>query len=137
MAGEFLACDWGTTQVRAWVLDDAGKVARRRQFPFGVSRLEKGEAAKTFKSKIRPAMAAEGLPAILCGMIGSTLGWTVVPYRDCPADLRSIAAGSVRVEESPATWIAPGLRGPGIGSAPDVMRGEETQILGWIALDPD
>jgi len=134
--GELLACDWGTTHVRAWVLDHAGKAITRKQFPLGVSRLAKGEAAIKFRSEIRNAMGADRLPAILCGMIGSTLGWTVVPYRDCPADLGSIAQGVVQVEQHPPAWIVPGLKGTGIGSAPDVMRGEETQILGWLASDP-
>jgi 2-keto-3-deoxy-galactonokinase len=37
-----------------------------------------------FREEIRPALGAEALPALLCGMIGSTLGWAVVPYRDLP-----------------------------------------------------
>ena len=31
----YLACDWGTTSLRAWVLDKAGAVVRSRDFPLG------------------------------------------------------------------------------------------------------
>jgi 2-dehydro-3-deoxygalactonokinase len=78
-------------------------------------------------------MQADALPSLLCGMIGSDIGWTSAPYQPCPAELRSLAAGLVKVEESPGVWIVPGLRGLGLSGTFDVMRGEETQILGWIA----
>jgi 2-dehydro-3-deoxygalactonokinase len=81
---------------------------------------------------------AVGLPAILCGMIGSNLGWTVAPYVDCPAGLPDLAAGLAAVEAH-AAWvrIVPGLRCQGLAGAPDVMRGEETQLLGWAAQHPE
>jgi 2-dehydro-3-deoxygalactonokinase len=129
-ASRLLACDWGTTHLRAWVLEE-GHVTRRRKFPFGVSRIGPGEAERTFRLQVRPAMDAEHLPALLCGMIGSTLGWTAVPYLSCPANLADVAAGMTQVEQDPPAWIVPGLLAQGIDKAPDVMRGEETQILGW------
>ena len=134
----FLALDWGTTNLRAWVVTDAGSVAAKREFALGVSRLGPGEAAKRFAEEVRPALNAETLPAILCGMIGSNLGWIEVPYLDCPAGLDDLAAHLAPVPgASPPATIVPGLRGqrPG-GGGPDVMRGEETQVLGWVAADP-
>ena len=133
---EFLACDWGTTNLRAWVLDDVGNIIRHSKFPLGVSKLAPGEACERFRTEIRPAMDARQLPALLCGMVGSTLGWTVVPYCPCPGNLAAVSAGMVQVDTNPATWIVPGLSGLGIDDAPDVMRGEETQVLGWIAAEP-
>jgi 2-dehydro-3-deoxygalactonokinase len=131
----FLACDWGTTQVRAWVVEN-GAVRAARTFPLGVSRLRPGEAAARFRDEVRPALGAETLPAILCGMIGSNLGWTPVPYLDCPVDLAGLGQAMLSAPDDPLAWIAPGLRGPGPTDAPDVMRGEETQVLGWLAGDP-
>lgn len=132
---ELLACDWGTTNLRAWTLDGAGAVVARRDFPLGVSRLAAGEAAARFEADVRPALHAEGLPAILCGMVGSNLGWALAPYVDCPAGLADLAGRLTRVADG--VHIAPGLRCEGIAGAPDVMRGEETQILGWLAQQPD
>src|SRR3712207_5472255 len=110
MAGEFLACDWGTTNLRAWVIGAGGSVHAHQEFPqLGVSRLKPGEAATRFRDEIRPALGAERMPALLCGMIGSTLGWTVAPYRDCPAQLADLAAGLQTVNDEPLARIVPGL----------------------------
>jgi len=71
-------------------------------------------------------------------MAGSTLGWVEVPYSDCPADAASLAAGLHWIEgQDPPVAIVPGLRGPGVDGGPDVMRGEETQVIGWLDQDPE
>src|SRR4051812_27927523 len=134
-APEFLACDWGTTHLRAWVLTADRHILRHQTFPYGVSRLSRGEAKQIFSNNIRRTMEAEHLPALLCGMIGSDLGWTPVPYQACPAGLSTLADALFQIEDRPGAWIVPGLRCAGITDAPDVMRGEETQILGWLAED--
>lgn len=133
-AAALLACDWGTTNLRAWTLDGAGRIVADRDFPLGVSRLAQGEAQRRFAEEVRPAMGAERLPAVLCGMIGSNLGWTVVPYVDCPAGPEDLCRAMAQVELG--VRIAPGLRCQGIAGAPDVMRGEEVQVFGWLAQDP-
>jgi 2-dehydro-3-deoxygalactonokinase len=130
-----LACDWGTTNLRAWTLDAEGRVVASRDFELGVSRLKPGEAARRFVEEVQPALDARTLPAILCGMVGSNLGWRVAPYADCPADLGDVAARLTPVAAKVS--IVPGLRCPGIAGALDVMRGEETQLLGWLAQHPD
>jgi 2-dehydro-3-deoxygalactonokinase len=78
-------------------------------------------------------MGADGLPAILCGMIGSNLGWRQVDYLTCPAGLEDLRRGLCTVAEG--VRIVPGLRGEGLAGAPDVMRGEETQVFGWLRQD--
>ncbi len=130
----FLACDWGTTNLRAWVIGASGAVEARREFPLGVAKLAPGEAERRFRDEVRPALNAQELPAILCGMIGSALGWTAVPYVDCPADLKALSKGLFRADDR--SLIVPGLRGPGLDGGFDVMRGEETQLFGWLAQDP-
>ena len=129
-----LACDWGTTQLRAWTLDARGGVVAARDFPLGVSKLSPGEVQDVFKTQVRPALGAERLPAVLCGMVGSALGWTVAPYAECPANMLDLASLMTRVADD--VWIVPGLRCGGVADAPDVMRGEETQVFGWIAGQP-
>jgi len=134
----FLACDWGTTNLRAWVVDEADRVVRHREFELGVSKLAPGEAAKRFRDEVRPGLVAEGLPAILCGMIGSTLGWATADYLPCPAALDDLQGALLTVEEGRApVRIVPGLRCEGPAGASDVMRGEETQILGWVLERPE
>jgi 2-dehydro-3-deoxygalactonokinase len=130
-----LACDWGATNLRAWTLDASGAVVARQEFALGVSKLSPGEAERRFQAEVRPALSAEALPAILCGMVGSTLGWRAVAYADCPAGLSDLRAAMTDV--APGVRIVPGLRCHGLAGAPDVMRGEETQILGWLAQHPE
>ena len=134
MGASLLACDWGTTNLRGWTLDAAGGVLAERELPIGVSTLAPGEAARRFESEVRPALGAEGLPAILCGMVGSNLGWALAPYADCPAGFDDLARAALQV--TPRARIIPGLRCTGVVGAPDVMRGEETQVLGWLAQHP-
>jgi 2-dehydro-3-deoxygalactonokinase len=131
--GPFLAVDWGATHVRAWLLDEGGAVLRRGEFPLGVAQLGPGQAAARFESDVRPALGAEAAPALLCGMIGSTLGWANAPCLDCPVSLARLA-GSL-LEVAPGVRIVPGLTCDGL-IGPDLMRGEETQLLGWQAADP-
>jgi 2-dehydro-3-deoxygalactonokinase len=133
-----LVCDWGNTQLRAWTLDSAGLVVSRRDFELGVGKLGPGEAASRFRDQVRPGLGADDLPAMLCGAVGSNIGWTVAPYLDCPVGFKEMA-GALTTPPDAAGWvrIAPGVRGEGITAAGDVMRGEETQLFGWLALHPD
>lgn len=138
MTAALLACDWGTTNLRAWTLDAAGGVVADKDFPgLGVSKLKTGEAQRRFAEEVRPALGAEGLPAILCGMVGSNLGWTLAPYADAPADLSDLARCLKAVEGPDWVRIVPGVRWAGFNGQGDVMRGEETQAFGWLAADPE
>jgi 2-dehydro-3-deoxygalactonokinase len=135
MAAALLACDWGSTNLRAWVLDADGAVLEGRDFPLGVNRLKPGEAERHFLADVRPALGADHLPALLCGAVGSNVGWTTVPYADCPATLAEVAKGLGQAVDR--VWIAPGLRCAGLDGACDVLRGEETQAFGWVGLAPE
>ncbi|HTX48839.1 MAG TPA: 2-dehydro-3-deoxygalactonokinase [Caulobacteraceae bacterium] len=128
-----LVCDWGSTRVRAWALDAAGSVLDRAEFPFGVNRLAPGEAALRFERNVRPRLKARGAPVLLCGAIGSNVGWRAIPYADCPAGLDDVVGGLTEAAER--VWIAPGLRTSALGGC-DVLRGEETKAFGWLAADP-
>lgn len=133
MPAALLVCDWGSTHLRAWTLDNDGGVIDHAQFPFGVNVIPAGDAPRRFHADVRPALGAEALPALFCGAIGSNVGWQAVPYVDCPAGLPGIAAGVVEVDVR--VWITPGIRCQGPVGV-DVLRGEETKALGWLGLDP-
>jgi 2-dehydro-3-deoxygalactonokinase len=69
-------------------------------------------------------------------MVGSNLGWRAVPYLDCPVNLAEVGRNLCLVQDGDApVWIVPGLRGPGPTAAPDLIRGEETQVLGWLRTE--
>jgi 2-dehydro-3-deoxygalactonokinase len=130
---DFLAADWGTSNLRAWRLGADGSVKAAVRHPWGVAGLQPGEAARRLDDQLRPALGAERLPAILCGMVGSAMGIAEAPYADCPAGAADIAARLLQVGER--TFIVPGLRCARPDGYPDVIRGEETKVLGWLALD--
>jgi 2-dehydro-3-deoxygalactonokinase len=131
---DFLAADWGTSNLRAWRLGADGTVKAVRRLPWGVAQLKPGEAVRKLNEELRPALGAEDLPAILCGMVGSAMGIAEAPYADCPAGAADIAQRLLQVDER--TFIVPGLRCARPDGYPDVIRGEETKVLGWLSLDP-
>ncbi len=67
-------------------------------------------------------------------MIGSRQGWVEAPYVACPAPLERLAQELVRTPDG-ALAIVPGVSGRDPNGVPDVMRGEETQVVGALADD--
>ena len=130
----FIAGDWGTSRLRLYLCDGGGHVLARGEGE-GAS---VADCAGRFATAVAAWDKAHGvLPAILGGMVGSTIGWKEVPYLRCPARPQAIAAAALRFEAgSRAIAILPGLSCIGRTGAPDVMRGEETQILGALRLYP-
>jgi 2-dehydro-3-deoxygalactonokinase len=124
------AVDWGTSSFRVWLIDRAGKAIAGRRSNEGMSTLTSDGYQAVLESHLAALGAAPSLPVVICGMAGSRQGWVEAPYIDVPARLGDIAAAAVHV---PGTTrdirIVPGLaqRDP---KSPDVMRGEETQLLG-------
>jgi 2-dehydro-3-deoxygalactonokinase len=133
-SSDIFAADWGTSNLRAWRLGPDGDVKAVERRPWGVAGLAPGEAARKLAEELRPALGAEELPAILCGMIGSAMGIAVAPYADCPAGAAEIGQQLLQVDDR--TAIVPGLRCARPDGYPDVIRGEETKVLGWLQLDP-
>ena len=75
--------------------------------------------------------------AILCGMVGSRIGWVEAPYAPCPASVADIRERLIHLDaDGLPVAIVPGLSCVNALGGPDVMRGEETQILGALELDP-
>lgn len=130
----FIAGDWGTSRLRLYLCDVAGHVLARGEDE-GAS---VPDCAGRFAAAVAPWDKAHGaLPAVLGGMVGSTIGWREVPYLKCPARPGAIAGAALRFEsDGRAIAILPGLSCVGKTGAPDVMRGEETQILGAARLRP-
>jgi len=127
-----LGLDWGTSSLRAYWLDGKGAICETRTRPWGVRQLPDGgfDAALADITHGWPS-----LPRLACGMVGSRNGWLEAPYLKLPADTAQLAATlvSVRAADGAEVHIVPGLREP---RGPDVMRGEETQLVGALALRP-
>lgn len=131
---KLIGLDWGTSSLRAYLMAAGGIVIESRSEPWGIQNISDGNYAGALADIT--AGWPEGLPMIASGMIGSRGGWREVPYISCSADLASLAAGLLPVETPSGTvHLVPGVLQQ--GSLPDVMRGEETQILGALADHPE
>ncbi len=128
----FVAGDWGTTNLRLYLCDESGRVIDQCAGPGAAGAT--GRFPSVLSSLIEPWRKRVGnLQTVLCGMVGSTIGWTSVPYVECPARPEQIARGCASLE-SGTVHLVPGLSCRNRLGAPDVMRGEETQILGALHL---
>jgi 2-dehydro-3-deoxygalactonokinase len=135
-AVEWVAVDWGTSNLRAWGIDSSGSIAFSRSSPEGMGRLTREQYPSILSGLL--AEVHEPVDVLICGMAGARQGWLEAPYLDAPANLRTLAQGAVRPEmpgEQFAPAILPGVCQRDVG-AEDVMRGEETQLLGLSALIP-
>lgn len=131
-----IGLDWGTSFLRGYLLGADGRVLESRSRPWGVQHVPGGDFAAAFADLVGEWRSDTGVPpAIASGMIGSRQGWREAAYVDCPADASRLAAGLVSVATGTGTLhIVPGLTRR--GEFPDVMRGEETQIVGALEAEP-
>ena len=129
----FIAGDWGTSTSRFMLCDAEGRCLDTRKGPGAAE--ARGRYAEVFDAATAEWHRQGNLPAVLCGMVGSAIGWLEMPYLPCPADLGELAdaPGSPRAGIS----LVPGMRCTNPLGAPDVMRGEETQLLGALTLKPE
>ncbi|MFQ5623156.1 MAG: 2-dehydro-3-deoxygalactonokinase [Paracoccaceae bacterium] len=133
----WIAVDWGTTHLRAWLVGDGENILDRAASDRGMSTLA--------RPKFEPALLeiigcwlppARATQVICCGMAGSRQGWVEAPYLTVPCEPLTGAAlsrapvGDSRIE----VFVIPGIKQM---HPPDVMRGEETQIAGLLARQPE
>jgi len=135
MSASLIALDWGTSNLRASLLDPHGAVLDTRSAAAGVMAVPERRFADALMSLCGDWMHAHPHCAcIASGMIGSRQGWVEALYVACPAGLADAAARLTRVafgdRERHALHIVPGLRCVGADGQADVMRGEETQLWG-------
>jgi 2-dehydro-3-deoxygalactonokinase len=134
-----IGLDWGTTSFRAYRLTARGEVLERRETAAGILQVTDRQFEEAFLAQVGPWLEAEpGLPVLASGMIGSRQGWVEVPYVACPAEAADLVAGLARHRTASGLEIAfvPGLSVRARDGVPDVIRGEETQILGVLAARP-
>jgi 2-dehydro-3-deoxygalactonokinase len=136
-----IAFDWGTSSLRAYLFGARGKVLGTRNLPWGIMKLPCSASEGGFDAAFEAACgdwldARPGLPLIACGMVGSAQGWIEARYIDTPADANRLASSlaEVRTARGAVLHIVPGVLER--GTLPNVMRGEETQILGAMLEEP-
>jgi 2-dehydro-3-deoxygalactonokinase len=143
-----IGLDWGTSSLRAYLMGASGAVIADERRPWGIMQLPgppvhmvDTHAKAGFERAFDDVCGAwlqrqPGLAVIACGMVGSAQGWKEATYLDSPVALDQLATQLTCVERVAGgnIHIVPGLIQR--GALPDVMRGEETQVLGALAAMP-
>lgn len=144
MLAQLIALDWGTTSLRAYKLAADGVVLEQRALSSGIMQLPKTprvingrECADGFELAFDEACgdwldAQPDLPVIACGMVGSAQGWREAAYCETPANVANLGNSLQTVVSLRGTrvHIVPGVIQR--SRLPNVMRGEETQVLGVL-----
>ncbi|UIJ72181.1 2-dehydro-3-deoxygalactonokinase [Aurantimonas sp. HBX-1] len=125
--------DWGTSSFRLWLVDPAGQVLSERRSDEGMLSAGPDRFAAILEAHLDTIAAPADLPVVACGMVGARQGWAEAPYVDTPASMAAIAAKALRVPgHARPVYLLPGVA-QRQADAPDVMRGEETQLVGLPA----
>ena len=126
-----IGIDWGTTSFRAFRVARDGSIRDRRSAPKGILNVPDGRFSDTLREEIGPWLAAGEDQVLLSGMVGSRQGWKEAPYLPCPAGAPELAAALVDIGfDWGRVKLIPGLSGHDESGVAEVMRGEETQVLG-------
>lgn len=132
---DWIAVDWGTTHLRAWAIGADGNIRSEARSDAGMGDLGRDGFEAALLDLIEDWLGAGATPILACGMVGARQGWQEAPYVPVPAKpagltpMRATAPRDPRLDLS----IVPGLSQ---STPPDVMRGEETQIAGFLAGEP-
>ncbi len=126
----FIALDWGTTSFRAYRVGAGGAVLETLAAPKGILAVQNGAFDDALESHI--GQWDKATPILASGMITSRQGWIELPYVACPANLKSIAAAikAHTSKQGRRIFFVPGISARSSDGIPDVIRGEETQVLG-------
>lgn len=130
-----IGLDWGTSNCRAFLIGADGAVQDSRAAARGILAVENRDFAGAFAALVGDWRDAHPqAPSLLSGMIGSRQGWREAPYVDLPAGVDEIAVALAEIASERRVAIVPGAVGPALAGGRDVIRGEETQIIGAIDL---
>jgi len=126
--------DWGTTSLRAALVDAHGNTVDVIETQRGIQFIQGNAYEAELVKAIGHWLNKYGtLRVVALGMITSRNGWVEVPYVSCPATVLDLAAGTIQMtlpNGSDIVFLA-GINDPSCAPFPDVMRGEETQIVGF------
>ncbi len=134
MKPEWIAADWGTSHLRVWAMEGSTPIDHA-QSDMGMARVSKGGFEDALLALIEGWLGSAPVDVVACGMVGARQGWVEAPYAAVPTP--PVQGAPIRV---PATdpriraFVVPGLKQV---SPPDVMRGEETQIAGFLDTHPN
>jgi len=133
MTISWIAADWGTSNVRFWAMSADGKVVGERTSDKGMSSLSPTDFEGVLTDICADWLATTS-HVVACGMVGSRQGWVEAPYQTVPCAVCPNQMVKAPVKRAGLTvHVIPGIRQT---NPADVMRGEETQMAGFLAEQP-
>ena len=134
---DWIAVDWGTSHLRLWRMSRAGAVLGRSDSDQGMGRLARDRFEPVLVDLLKSDLPKNGhLPVVCCGMAGSRQGWAEARYAPVPCPPPGVRRAT-RVQTRCKSLVVHILPGLSQASPADVMRGEETQIAGFLASEPE
>jgi 2-dehydro-3-deoxygalactonokinase len=131
----FVVVDWGTSSFRGWLMSRDGETLAESRGGEGMLHCVGASGfAPVLCDHLLRLGAPEGVPVLISGMAGARQGWVEAPYLKVPTRLDVLHEGAIRVDTPGDVRILPGIA-QARADRPDVMRGEETQLLG--VTEPD
>ena len=128
-----IGVDWGTSHVRAYRLTDeaTGAIVAQRDSGDGVLTVEPGRFPEVLRDLVGSWIADGERRILLSGTVGSRNGWRETRPVQCPVRLADLAGAVEPVPfDEACVRIVPGVAGVDASGVPEVMRGEETEIVG-------
>lgn len=127
---DWIAVDWGTSNMRAWAMSASGTVLDEVRSDRSMGSLKPAEFEQALRDAIAP-WDHKGAPMIACGMVGAKQGWMEAPYAAVPC--AATPEGFTKPDAGDLdVYIIAGLKQ---ADPADVMRGEETQIAGFLSMN--
>ncbi|MBM7035220.1 2-dehydro-3-deoxygalactonokinase [Vibrio ulleungensis] len=133
----WLILDWGTTNFRAFAMDDQGQVIDKIERKMGLLKVKAGGFDSYLESLLSDWLEVyQHLPVYMAGMVGSAQGWVNVPYVSTPTNVESLAKNThqFKLPWGATATIVPGVSHCTENGSYDVMRGEEVQLFGLLEL---
>lgn len=133
---DWLAVDWGTSHLRIWLLNAQGHILAEACDDSGMAALSSDQFYARFTRLAAPFLSQDKvIPVVACGMIGAKQGWHEAPYIAAPCSAPGLEdAQKIETrDERFSLYILPGVKQ---ARPADVMRGEETQIAGFLNQNP-
>ena len=106
----WIAVDWGTTNLRIWHCDQSGNVLDETKIQMGMSTLTASEYEGVLISHIAHHLSDDVITEVLvCGMAGARQGWQDAGYLTAPCDTPSLSQ-AVTVHTACLLYTSPSPR---------------------------
>lgn len=129
---DWIAVDWGTSNLRVWAMAEDGRILGRAASDQGMGRLAPDAFEGALLDLVSPVLREDHMmPVICCGMVGAKQGWQEATYRAVPCKPPGMA-DAIQVRTDTARMDVRILPGVSQDNPADVMRGEETQVAGLL-----